>query len=60
MQHRFLVGDDQGMTGIMTALEPHYALRVISEPVNDLALALVSPLCTDNNNVLIHIQYRSI
>jgi hypothetical protein len=39
------------MTGIMTALETNDALRVVREPVNDLAFALITPLGTHDDDV---------
>ena len=49
-----VLADDQGMTGIVSALEAHHAFGMIGQPVHDLALALVTPLGTDNHDVLCH------
>ena len=39
-----LFADDQRVAGIVPALETHHPLRMIGQPVDDLALALVAPL----------------
>jgi hypothetical protein len=54
MQHGFLAIDDQGMPGIVPALKAHYTLSMVSEPVDDFTLALVTPLRTDYYDVLCH------
>ena len=41
------VPDDQCVTGVMAALEPHHHIGAIGQPIDDLALALVAPLGTD-------------
>src|SRR5262249_38767237 len=46
--------DHQSVAGIVPALEAHYALRVISEPVDDLALTFVAPLRADDHHVPCH------
>jgi hypothetical protein len=38
----------------MPALKAHHALRVISEPVNDLALAFIAPLSAHYDYILRH------
>ena len=40
--------------GVVAALEAHDARRVVGEPVDDLALALVAPLGADDDDVLAH------
>jgi hypothetical protein len=39
----------------MATLESHHALRAVGQPVNDLALALITPLGADHYDVLGHI-----
>ena len=43
--------DHQGMAGVVAALEAHHALRVVGQPVDDLALAFVTPLGADDDDV---------
>ena len=53
-QQRQLVGfavDDQGMTGIMAALEAHNDVSLLRQPVDDLALPFVAPLGADDDNI---------
>ena len=54
MQHRLLAAYDQRMPGVVAALKAHYSLRMIGQPVDDLAFALVTPLGADNHYVLCH------
>jgi hypothetical protein len=42
------------MTGVMTTLKTGHTGHLISEQVNDLALAFVTPLGAENYNVLSH------
>ena len=61
MQHGLAPVDDQRMPGVVAALEAHHALRVIGQPVDDLAFALVTPLGADDDYVLAildRISYR--
>ncbi len=51
VQHGLLAADDQRVAGVVAALEAHHALRVVGEPVDDLALALVAPLGADDDDV---------
>ena len=53
-QHRLAAGDDERVAGIVAALEPHDALRVLGQPVDDLAFPLVAPLGSDDDDVLAH------
>jgi hypothetical protein len=39
------------VAGVVTALEAHHALGVVRQPVHDLALALVTPLGADDDDV---------
>jgi len=50
MQYSFRTIDYQRMPGIMPALKTHHGFGRIAEQVNNLALALVTPLSTDNYN----------
>ncbi len=45
-QDEFLAVHDQRMGGVVAALEAHHHVGVLGEQVNDLALALISPLRT--------------
>ena len=54
LQGGLLAADDERVSGIVAALKAHHALRVIGQPVNDLALALIAPLGADNYHVLCH------
>jgi len=42
------------MSGIVTALETHDRRGLIGQQVNNLALAFIAPLGTDDNNILAH------
>ena len=46
---------NQRVAGIVTALEAYDALRVVGQPVNDLALAFVTPLGANHHDILSHI-----
>src|SRR5690606_36553621 len=46
--------DPQSMPGVVAALETNHALDGLGQPVNDLALAFVTPLGADNHYVLAH------
>ncbi len=53
-QQRQLVGfavDDQGMAGIVAALETYDDVGLFRQPVDDLALPLVAPLRADDDNI---------
>ncbi|MOA40092.1 hypothetical protein D3C78_1619260 [compost metagenome] len=62
MQRGLHAVDDQGVTGIVTALEAHYALGAFREPIHELALAFVTPLGADHDHIAtfgcFHIQIR--
>ena len=45
------VADDQGVAGIVAALEAHDHVGPLGEPVDDLALALVAPLGADHRYI---------
>ena len=57
-QDRLLAVDDQRMAGIVSALEAHHAICMVGEPVDDLALALVTPLGADHYHVLCHARSK--
>ena len=57
-QKRELVGnavDDERMAGIVSALEANHDVRTFGEPVDNLALALVTPLRTNHHDIRHHI-----
>src|SRR4030095_2499749 len=43
--------DDQRVAGVVAALEAHDALRALRQPVDQLALAFVAPLGSDDDHV---------
>ena len=53
-QDGLLATDHQRVTGVVAALEAHDALRVVGQPIDDLALAFVTPLGADDDDVLCH------
>ena len=57
MQNGFFAGHDQGMSGIMSALETHHALCMIGQPINDFAFTFITPLRADHNYILGHLRY---
>src|SRR3989338_9062026 len=57
VQHRFLAADHQCMAGVVPALKTHHALRVVSQPIDDLALALITPLGADYYYVFCHYRF---
>jgi hypothetical protein len=54
VQNRFLAANDQGMPGVVTALESNYGRCTVCEQVNNFSLALVTPLGADDHYVLTH------
>jgi len=50
--------DDQRVTGVVAALEADDALRLLGQPVDDLALAFVAPLGPDHHHVSCHLVPR--
>ena len=59
VQHGLFAVDHQRVPGVMSALKPHHALRTIGQPVDDLALAFVTPLGADYYDVLAHFMRPS-
>jgi hypothetical protein len=53
-QHLFASRHHEGMSCVMPALKAHNALGRLGQPVNDLALAFVTPLGADHHDVLRH------
>ena len=43
--------DDQRVTGVVTSLETHDRSRAFRQKIDDLALALVTPLRADDDDV---------
>ena len=54
VQYRFLAADDKGMTCIVTALETRNRCRLLSQQINNLALALITPLSSNDNYIPAH------
>ncbi len=54
VQHGLLTVDDQGMSGIVAALVTHDRSRLIGQQIDDLALALITPLGAQDHDVLTH------
>ena len=50
-----LVAHNKRMACIVTALEAHDALCVISQPIDNLALALIAPLSSNYDDILSHV-----
>src|SRR5690606_24221801 len=57
-QDRLVTVDPQGMAGVVSALEADHALGGLGQPVDDLALAFVTPLGADHHDVLAHFINR--
>ena len=49
VQDGLFVADDQGVAGVVPALEAHHRGGVLGEQIDDLALALVTPLGAQND-----------
>ena len=43
--------DDQGVAGVMAALEAHDDIGALRQPVDDLAFAFITPLGADDGNI---------
>ena len=55
MQYRLVSADDQRMAGIVATLETGNHARLFGKQINDLALALVTPLGAQHYNTLSHL-----
>ena len=53
-QHGLAPADDERVARVVAALEPDDALRVLGQPVDDLALTFIAPLGADDDDVLAH------
>jgi hypothetical protein len=51
VKNKSLASYDDGMAGIITPLEAHNNICIFGKEIDDLPLAFVSPLCTDNNYI---------
>ncbi len=51
--------DYQGMPGIVAALEPYHGGHSFGQQINDLALAFVTPLGTDDDYISAHVHPSS-
>ena len=64
MQNRLLAIDHQGVASIVTALKTYDRVYVACQQIDNLTLALITPLDTQNNNILSHkivgSDYRSL
>ena len=54
MQDRFDAVDDERMPGVVAALKAHHCRDVLSEQIDDLAFAFVTPLGADHYYVATH------
>ena len=54
MQHGLGAADDQGVAGVMSALETHNRRSLLGEEIDDLAFAFVTPLGADHDDVASH------
>src|SRR5207253_10361115 len=59
-QDGLLTADDERVAGVMAALKADDALRVLGQPVDDLALAFIAPLRADDDDVLAHARAWSL
>ena len=48
MQNGFLALDDERVAGVVSALETRHGADAFGEQIDDLALAFVAPLRTEN------------
>ena len=58
MKYGFLAVDDERVTGIMAALEPHDGVSTLGEEIHNRALTLIAPLGTDDDDVFAQRQPR--
>src|SRR5690606_11993869 len=54
MQDGLLAIDDQRMPCVVATLVTHYRSRLVGQQINDLALALITPLGAQDHDVLTH------
>ena len=54
MQNRLLAIDHQGVASIVTALKAYYGTYVTCQKIDNLTLALITPLDTQDHNILSH------
>jgi hypothetical protein len=54
VQYGFLAGNDQRMSGVVTALETHHGANLLGEQVDNFAFALIAPLCSQYDDRLTH------
>ena len=59
-KYGFFAGHHQCVPGVVAALKAHHALGMIGEPVHNLALAFISPLRADDDDVLGHVVIQTI
>ena len=50
VQHGLLAVDDQRVAGVVAALEAHDRADLLGQQVDDLALAFIAPLGTENDD----------
>ena len=50
VQDGLLAVDDQGMAGVVAALEAHDRADFLGQQIDDLALAFIAPLGTENDD----------
>ena len=55
-QDGLLAVNDEGMPGIMAAVEAHHPGSLFRQPIDDFALAFVAPLSADHDNILAHLK----
>jgi hypothetical protein len=51
MEDEFFAGNYHGMPGVIAALIPYYIIGFRGIYVDDLAFALIAPLCTKYNGI---------
>ena len=50
---------DESMAGIVSTLEPRNDIGALRIQVNDLSLAFITPLCSDNSDIC-HLSFSSL
>ena len=60
VQYCLLPVDNQGMSGIVTALKPDHSPDSLRQQIDDLTLAFVSPLGADNDYVFTHLYFLDL